>query len=417
MKNKLLTLALLPFMLTACPKKDDGGNGNNNTDKKEKDKYTLLIYMCGSDLESDGYAASKDISEMLSVTNQPKDVNIVIETGGARKWKSTYGISSSVLTRFHIENGQLVEDEQIRNASMGKSTTLQSFLEYGINNYPADKMALVYWNHGDAMNGCCFDENFSDDSLTNDECLEAYENAWKNTGFKGKMEWVGYDACLMQVQDIADYNSKYFNYMVASQELENEGGWEYNGWIDDLYAGKDTVTLLKEISNTFVASSDNSRWGNDQTMSVLDLSKMDAYRSSWEAMTSSLVKIVDTSAKFSAFKKVMNKAGRFGYDEESIKYNEGYISDVFDVKSFIAAVKNNSTYSSMNNVLEDLSNKLNDLVIYSKAGKDTFEANGLCFYCPVSGANYSTSYDAEKTAFNGWRDFSVEYGKFYSGRY
>ena len=48
--------------------------------------YTILLYICGADLESDSSFASGDTTEMLSVDNQPDDVNIVIETGGARSW-------------------------------------------------------------------------------------------------------------------------------------------------------------------------------------------------------------------------------------------------------------------------------------------------------------------------------------------
>jgi PBP1b-binding outer membrane lipoprotein LpoB len=81
----------------------------------QKDYATILLYMCGSNLESE-YAnnstygniglATMDIMEILSVENQPDDINIVVETGGASKWTkrsyANYGsedISSSSLQR------------------------------------------------------------------------------------------------------------------------------------------------------------------------------------------------------------------------------------------------------------------------------------------------------------------------------
>ena len=56
--------------------------------------YTLMFYMCGSDLEfySDNTPANeqwfftKDIQEMMSVHNIPDSVRIIIETGGTKKW-------------------------------------------------------------------------------------------------------------------------------------------------------------------------------------------------------------------------------------------------------------------------------------------------------------------------------------------
>ena len=50
-------------------------------------RWTILIYMCGADLESGSGLASMDLDEILSVDNQPDDMNIVIETGGSKKWK------------------------------------------------------------------------------------------------------------------------------------------------------------------------------------------------------------------------------------------------------------------------------------------------------------------------------------------
>ena len=110
------------------------------------DAYTIMIYMCGSDLESgydsesgqyyDSYLASSDLDEIKSVNNQPSDVNIIIEAGGSRRWDSSYSslISTSKLNRFHLENGSYVKDEQIARANMGASSTFQSFLEWGLTN-------------------------------------------------------------------------------------------------------------------------------------------------------------------------------------------------------------------------------------------------------------------------------------------
>jgi len=42
------------------------------------DQWTILMYICGADLESRSSLASGDINEILSVNGQPDDVNIVI---------------------------------------------------------------------------------------------------------------------------------------------------------------------------------------------------------------------------------------------------------------------------------------------------------------------------------------------------
>ena len=50
--------------------------------EQAKDDHTVLIYLCGADLESKNSLATGDIQEILKVSGQPDDVNIVIETGG-----------------------------------------------------------------------------------------------------------------------------------------------------------------------------------------------------------------------------------------------------------------------------------------------------------------------------------------------
>lgn len=93
--------------------------------------------MCGSDLESDsqqGGLATANLKEILSV-NLPDNVNFVIETGGASSWKSTYGISSSKLGRYEVKNKKLVLKESLSKANMGSSSTLQSFVEWGLKDW------------------------------------------------------------------------------------------------------------------------------------------------------------------------------------------------------------------------------------------------------------------------------------------
>lgn len=382
------------------------------------DDYTVMIYMCGSDLESasDGGLATDNITEMLSVKNMPDNVNIIIQTGGAKKWKTKYGISANYLQRWHIENNNLVKDSQLPRASMGLTSTFQSFMEWGLTEYPANQTGVIFWNHGGAMAGCCYDENYNDDALTNSEIHTALKNAFNNVGRTEKLSWVGYDCCLMSVADIADLNSDYFDYMVASQESEPGEGWDYDNWIDNIYANTkiETPELLTEISNTFVskcATCYNSYGGqyrgfNDATMSVLDLSKMSNFRLSWENMSSNLSKIITSSSKWSTFKTLVNKCQQFGYDSDY-----GYTFDVFDMQDFIDLMKSNSTYSSTG--ITEVEKVFKELIVYNTYGKDSADASGLCFFCAISGYSDKTTYTTSDTYFTNWRNLNISYGSWY----
>ena len=379
---------------------------------KDNVSWTIMIYMCGSDLESGGGTnarnasglATGDIKEILKVAGQPEDVNIIIQTGGAKVWKTTYGISSKNLERWHVANKSLVKDASLTYASMGLASTFESFLEWGLATYPADKTGVIMWNHGGGMTGVCFDEKKSDDSLLNSEVNKALSNVFTKLNRTEKLEFIGYDACLMQVQDIAEYNSKYFNYMVAAEESEAGDGWDYDNWVDDLYAKRDTEDILKEICDTFIADNDTINYANDQTLSVLDLSKIGTYREAFENLATALGKKITTSNK-SSFGTLLSKVKMYAVDDSGSNYYYG----LYDVKDFLTKLSSNSTFNPGATYIDAVKAAFNDLVIYSKIGKDAGNSNGLCLCWGIT-SDTQEFYIASETNFKKWQLLSDTYG-------
>ena len=378
--------------------------------EQTKDDHTVLIYMCGADLESENQLATGDIQEILKISGQPDDVNIVIETGGAKSWASTYGISSTYLERYHVENKSLVRDNQLTYASMGSTSTLQSFIEYGLNNYPADRTGLVFWNHGGGMRGVCYDEKKNDDVLKNSEIRSAVSGALSNCGMSGqKLEWVGYDACLMAVQDIAVTNAEYFNYMIASEESEAGYGWDYDTWVDDLYSKKTTTTILKAIVDGFISDNGGaSSSSGDQTLSYMNLSYAAAYKTAWENLASQLNSVVTSSNKSSFNTAITSNIKHYGDTDYD------YFC-TFDAWDFVDKLANNSAFSSFrvdSSYTTAVKNAHANLVAYNLAQKGAGVSKGLCMYWPNSTqySDVSTYYTTSETTLTTWRSFCVNKG-------
>ena len=358
------------------------------------DEWTVLLYLCGSTLESGGDygisyggAATADIQEILSVDGKPDDVNFVIQTGGAAKWKNTYGISSANNQRYHVENRQLVKDiNKVYNSyqSMGQASTLKDFLDWGLETYPAKKTGLILWNHGGGLDGVCYDENKSDDCLTNVEVVEAVSGALTVAGLD-KLEFIGYDACLMQMMEIAEFNSPYFNYQIASQESEAGSGWDYDTWVDDLYACRSTDVVLQAIVDGFINDNggpDYQGRGADQTLSYLDLSKMPEFKTAWEAMASQ-VKSKITSDNKSKFKSNVVEASKYFAAEDYKDFAE------FDCYDFLDNLSSNSTFNPGGNYISNARSALLNLVKYNIVQvKEASDAHGLSFYF---GKTYNSS--------------------------
>ena len=421
-------LTNLPSITASC---------NVTVAEQSSDYYTILLYMCGANLESD-YAnetdtdhngtvdwygwglATMDILEILDVSGKPEDINIVIETGGANEWtNNTYGnysngydISSTELQRHHVNSSKKIELDQTLDTytSMGDPNTLKDFLVYGLDNYPAQHTALILWNHGGGLGGVCFDEKRSGDGLLASEVATAVSDALDECGMTGqKLEWIGYDACLMAVQDIAEINSQYFNYMVASQETESGYGWAYDKWVDDLYAYKSTPEILTAICDEFVDSNNYDDYGyyhenysgNNQTLAYFDLSKMATYKTAWENMASQLSNKITSSNK-NNFNNLI-KSCRYYADDDYVYYG------LFDVKDFLNKLDFNSTFNPGSTYTSAVSNAFTALVPHCAAGAGAGNSNGLCLFWRVS-SYYSMSYSASETHFTTWRTLCNNYG-------
>jgi hypothetical protein len=389
-----------------------------------QDAWTIMIYMCGADLESNGQTsassasgyATGDLKEIYNTrASLPSNVNVIVEAGGAKSWKTTYSsvISTSYLNRFHLTTSGYTKDEQITKANMGLASTFQSFLEWGLTSYPADRTMVVFWDHGGAMHGCCYDENYNDDALLNSEVHSALSGAFTSTGRTSKLECIGYDACLMQVQDVAEFNSEYFNYMVASEESEAGAGWDYDGgWLTSIYSNPTTVTtssVLTSVVNTFITDNGGTSSTSDQTLSWLNLNQMATYKTAWENMAAYLNSNVLTSSNKSAFQTLVKGCKRYAVDSDN---SQDYFATI-DAKDFLTKLLASSTFNtgSVSTYVQAVQSAFSNLVGYSSCQKGAGNSYGLCmFFSLSSDASKGTYYAADQTNFTNWRTTNNSFG-------
>lgn len=386
----------------------------------QSDAWTIMIYMCGADLESESALASGDIAEMLAVSGQSDKTNVIIQTGGASKWgdkTNNFGISGESNQRYHIENRRLICDnaEVYKNTykSMGQSSTFADFITWGLTEYPAEKTGVILWNHGGAMRGVCYDELSGDDSLLNSEVQSAMSTAFSNVGrsTSNKLEWIGYDACLMQAQDIAEFNSQYFNYMIASQESEAGYGWDYDKWLGYIYSYNtySTEQVLTKICDTFISDNGGvSSRNGDQTLSWLNLSYMPAYKTAWESFAAALkTKFGNKVSKNDFYLFMHNNVKYFGGESDDDEY-----FGMFDVIDFLNKIEANTDYNPGGNYISNVKAAFNNLLGYSTVQKGAGNANGLCCIYSKTSGNWllGTKYSTTQTNFTNWRSFVSTYG-------
>ena len=123
-----------------------------------QDVITIMVYLCGTDLESKSSMASSDLQEMAGATLSD-NVNLIVYTGGCKGWKNSI-VSNSVNQIYKVESGglrRLVSDDGSK--AMTKPDTLTGFIQYCTKNYPANRNVLILWDHGGgSLSGYGYDE-------------------------------------------------------------------------------------------------------------------------------------------------------------------------------------------------------------------------------------------------------------------
>jgi len=238
-----------------------------------RDTVTVMIYLCGTDLESRSAMATKDLNEMLGATISDK-VNVLVYTGGCSQWRNNV-ISSTVNQIYQVKSGDLVLLE--KNAGTGSMTdpnTLLSFINYCTGNYPANRYELILWDHGGgSLSGYGYDQRNARSGSMN---LASLEQALRSSGVK--FDFVGFDACLMATVETASMLSRYADYLIASEETEPGIGWYYTNWLTELSSNTSisTLDLGQRIVDDFVSACAQQCRGQATTLSVVDLAELSA---------------------------------------------------------------------------------------------------------------------------------------------
>ena len=318
-----------------------------------RDTVTIMVYMCGTDLESRSCMGTYDLQEMLGATLSDK-VNLIVYTGGCKQWRNNV-VSNSVNQIYKIENGRMVcLEKDMGTASMVKPSTLTEFIKYCARNYPANRNELIFWDHGGgSLSGYGYDEkNPRAGSMT----LKGINEALSAAGMS--FDFIGFDACLMATLENALMLTDYADYMIASEETEPGVGWYYTNWLTRLSQNTSMTTLElgKNIVDDFVSVCNQKCAGQKTTLSVVDLAELEATApEALKAFASSTSELMQ-NGQYQAVSNARSGAREFASSNRidqvdlvhlAYKLNTEESRQLCD--TLISAVKYNNTSSSITN--------------------------------------------------------------------
>ncbi len=359
-------------------------------------EWTLMFYMdSDNDLE---LPQMIDLAEMMEVGSSAQ-INIVAlvdrnvsgdednnytnaDVGGLKNWTTAKYV--------RVERGRLKELADLGELNMGDPSNLAAFIERASKDFPAKKYSLVFGDHGSGWPGILHDEGNGEDSLNMTELNSALARATKATG---KLELIGFDACLMANFEVARTVSPHAKYMVASQELEPGSGWDYAAImrgitqtpaIDGRALG---MTITRAFKN-FYTSGTQGRRDASITLSVTDLSKIDALNTAFADLAVRNQAMLKTGGR----EALIRTARARSMSEDFGSRGKGpSAAEFFDMGNYAEHLKRLSPDPEIKKAADNLIAALSASVVDKVAGAAHARSTGLTIYFPNSGEQLAAS--------------------------
>lgn len=404
----------------------------------EKAVRTILLYICGADLEEDCAMATYNLKQVLNAEfSADEEVRCLVMTGGSFEWylegeylrdPDDLGLSFNEYTGAytisyeynqlweakgaddpeHPSTLTLLDADGITGAPgmavpseeelMTDPETLKAFINYGVMNYPAEKYDLILWDHGGGpTGGFGQDEHdywvymtFADiiDALSDNLVVDADSDGVPD----GRFDFIDFDACLMSSVELCFALADSTDYYIASPETEPGYGQYYTEWLNQLgeEPDYDTFELGKIIVDSFMDFYTTGEGEGDfGTLSVIDLQKLIARDSGFVGSLADLQAVLDAQVH------TKDASGEtLFYDElasvrDSIHYNENNCIDLGNLASLLSisvlelSDELNPDWSNAYTqiscrILQTLSQSEENDIIYAR-GSDSIETGFLVY--------------------------------------
>ncbi len=397
--------------------------------------WTLLVYMAGdNDLERFG---NLDIAEMDGLPSD-QHLNVVVQFDS--RATATYRY------RFY-PGGHAQVGEPLGEVNTGDPNTLTEFVTWGKAHFPADRTALVIWNHGTGPLSLPPDFDYSrirsGDSqalkrelqrtmftttlarlaeirprlravaldATNRDYLETQELAKALEAVPGagaRVDVIGFDACLMSTVEVAYQLRQLARVMVGSQELEPGVGWPYKDIVTAL--ASDPNMSAEQLGKTIVtcyARSTGMKLRDTMspyTQAALNLSLADRTFELVGDLTQALntPAVLDNGTVRQAMRNARHDAKRFNRNQPE---HARELADLTDWCDIVERETKGRAGSPFREQLQALRSHLElgaGLVAASLAhcGDDADRIHGVSIYWPVE--SYLPVYDTLDFARTGW---------------
>jgi len=355
--------------------------------------WTFMVY-----LDADNNLEPAGIENFLQMANvsSSSQVNIVVQMDRSPGWlekgewkdDTSYG-NWTDCKRFNVTEGMTPTSgnatEDLGEVNMGHPDTLKDFVNWTINNYPANYYFLVLWDHGTGFVGISYDFTNATDFLSLPELSQAL------SGLPAIMDIVFLDACSMSMTEVAYQIKDYANVLVGPEGLGiamvDSRAAPYDDYLSSLTSNSSMLPndFAKEVVTDYIDWCNSEVAIQNATMSATDLTNI----------TSLMAAIDDFAIKLKEketfYNNLINSArnlteGHIGpYGDQS-----GYYIDLYNFTQLI-------NQSVLDEELQDTADQVMtalESIIIIEADKDRPDSHGLSIFFPDEKGKYD-SYGSE----------------------
>lgn len=345
-------------------------------------KWTVLVFLnAANSLQP---YAPLNVDQMEKVASNP-DVRFVVQ------WKQISYDSSSVYpgaawtgTRRYLVNGNstygvnstLVQEMNSPEVDMGDAQALRAFVQWGMAKYPADHYALVVWDHGAGwrariasgkpVRGISYDDS-TGNNIDVWQLGRAYsDSSGSHSGALQGMhlDIVSFDACLMQMAEVATELKDVCDYVAASEENTPGPGYPYHLIFKNLAANADldVLNVAKGFTDGMIDYSSYQSLAIQQ--SVIDTSKISALNTAIDNLSTAVIN--DSSNTSTLIGSVRNTISSHKFGD----FGDGY--NFYDLDEVAAQMLAKSSNASVQSAAQSVRDAVANAVVYTRNLKESW---------------------------------------------
>ncbi len=364
--------------------------------------WTVMVFLNGdNNLES--YA----VDDFLEISGSEIDssvASIVVQFDRISGYDTRYD-NWTTAKIFNVHSKSMAPSSSnassdLGEVNMGSPEVLSDFIINSIVSFPADRYALVLWDHGNswyrsmkALDISIDDTNGYDSiSVGGGELRNALASAFEVT--EKVLDIMLIDACLSQTLTLSGEVQGYVSYVLASEDFVPGEGLDYTEFLNHIFSSSGAIGAESLGTAAVTDYWTDYMLGPDNTFSLLNLSYFTPFMTEFETLTQQFIAM-----------------SSYGYRKFVIETLESFVFDGYeknaDLGGFLEEVSTGGDYTGTTAELAGAALEAYGNMVVSASGhlKDYYASGGDATGVTIYFGN-DTSYSASRlSTLYSWDDF------------